>query len=151
MSDESTSFRFQKLLEIKEKREQSLQMEIARIDRAVSRLQDSRDEFMRLRDGALETLREARDHEEFGVNQQYTAYLRHVRARIKDCKEETSRLEQEREKVRRKLEEIMKSRKLLEQYKEKLDKQSQQDLERFEEKVLDAYSQRQFLRDNSVL
>ena len=146
MPQNAFQFRFQKLLDTKEKQEQALEIEIARIERSLNDCMATRDRWQRIKAEALDALREARSRADLVVNARYAAYLPHVRAQIRRCCSQAASLEDTRERVRERLTEMMQSRKMLEKYREKLLREFAATQERAEERALDSHSIRKFVQ-----
>lgn len=150
MNGEAFRFRFQKILDIREKEERAVQIELSRVDRALLREQQSADRWERTRQLLLEELRRARVEANLELNDRCSTYLRHVRDRIGLSREETGKLRQERQGVLRKLEQALQSRKALENYRGRMKKEFLAAQEKAEEQVIDAYSAHKFAQPEGI-
>jgi flagellar biosynthesis chaperone FliJ len=144
--DTSFRFRFQRILDIKRKQEQLLEIEVARLDRLIMDWEAAGERWQRIKAEALQTLRKARETVDLELNARYTAYLPHVRKQLKRCALEADALRQDKAHVVEKLQKIMQSRKMLEKYRDKLMRASMLKAERAEERALDSHSIEKFVR-----
>jgi len=151
MTTAGFTFRFQRILELKEKREQALQLDVARLERSIRERQDATQYWMRMREKAMARLREACRQSDLTVNDQYGVYLEHLRGEIRHCSEQINDLEESRQKVRRELETIVQERKLLEQYRDRLLAEYAAQQEKAEERALDSYSIQKFVEGEATL
>ncbi|MHC4787686.1 MAG: flagellar export protein FliJ [Planctomycetota bacterium] len=138
-------FRFQNILDLKENRQRALEMELARLDRAILDQEAARRRWERLRHGTLEQRRKARQRGDLVEDVQCANYLRHLRVRIGAQRSAVATLRGEREQVRRQLEGVMKSRKVLENYRDRLKQEFLAVHEKAEERSLEEHSVRSFI------
>ena len=139
-------FRFQKILDIKRKQEQILEIEVARLDRLILDWEAAAERWQRIKEEALQTLRKARETEDLELNARYTAYLPHVRNQLRRCAQEADALRDDKAHVTEKLQKVMQSRKMLEKYREKLMREFLMKVEKAEERALDSHSIEKFAR-----
>ncbi len=146
MAGQSFTFRFQKILEVKEQQEKALQIELARVDEAIAArrrtLQRWADERRELLD-QMARCRAAGDVEE---SRRCAQYLQHVRNRIASARQALEDLHERRNEVRQELEEVLKSCKMLENYRERLRKEFVTEREKAEEKTLELHAARRFIQ-----
>jgi len=151
MEENNGKFQFQKILDLKEQHERFLKLEVARLQRALAELQEAGEHCARLREDALGKLRTARQKAETELNDQYSVYFEHLRAELRRHCEEADKVEAQKKETRDRLERVMQSRKLLEQYRDRLAQQFQRKVEKAEERVLDGYSIQKFVNHEALL
>ena len=143
-------FPYQRILDWKEQQERALQLEIARLERAILALRRERARWTALREETFDRFREARAKAELDVADQYPRYLEHLRDQVRRCTDKIRELQEDKEKVRKEIERVMQSRKLLEQFKERKLKQYWAEQEQGEQRALDAYSIERFIRGEAA-
>lgn len=143
-------FRFQRILDLKCKQEQALEIELSRVNQSLARAEDARREWECRREEAFLGLRKARLAGNLVENAQWTAYVRHVRGRIAQCRRQVAELREGREHVRRELERVMQSRKLLENYRDRLRERFLAAQEKAEERLHETYSAHKFVRTEGI-
>lgn len=139
-------FRFQRILEIKEQQQHSLEIEIANVDRDLRERQAEQERWQRTKHEVLENMREACRKCDLEFRARHAAFLPYVRTRINQCRREVSELREVREAVRKRLERVMQSCKMLEKYRDRLKAQFMAKLEKAEEQTLDSHSMRKFIQ-----
>jgi flagellar export protein FliJ len=138
-------FRFQRILDVKEKQERALEIELARLDRLILDQEALQREWEGARQQTLQEMLQARRRSDLAENARCTAYLPYVRARIAQCARAAAELRSQRESVRQKLEQVMKSRKMLEKYRDRLLAEFLVALEKADERVTEVHSARKFI------
>ncbi len=146
MGETAFKFRLQKLLDLKEKQQRALEIELAGIERAMAIQEAELDRWQRVMDEVLHKLREARENSDLELNGRYSSYLPYVRAHLKRCRLEIVGLKHNKTAVRQQLEGLMQSRKILENYRDRLMREFLVDQERAEEKALDLHSLQKFIQ-----
>jgi len=146
MTTRTLEDRLQRLLSAKEKQEQVLEIEMARIEQTLNACLATEERWQRIKEQALRALREARQRADLDQNARYSAYLPHVRAQIRRCCSEGAALKEARARVRERLNEVMQSRKMLEKYRERVLREFAARHEKAEERALDAHALRKFLK-----
>ena len=144
-------FRYQKVLDVREKQQHALEVELARLERAVL---DARADLARwdeTRQDVLAQLRSAREGGDVEQNAYGSAYLRHVRIRREESRRVLTDLETKRDAARTNLSEAVKARKALEKYRDKLEAEYLLAAERKEERSVELYSARAHVRAGGVL
>ena len=94
----------------------------------------------------LENLREASRNCDLELRARHAAFLPYVRSRINQCRREVTELQEVREAVRKRLEQVMQSCKMLQKYRDRLKVQFLSKLEKAEEQILDSHSMRKFIQ-----
>jgi len=133
-------FRFQKVLDLRGQQERALEIELARADATLQQARDRLARWQDARDQGLAALAEARckaDLEEAG---RQSRYLEYVRSRIERARADIAELERQREGVRRRLERVMQSRKMLEGYRERQLGEFMAAQEKAEERIVELHS-----------
>lgn len=146
MAKKGFQFRFQSILDVKEHQEKALEIELARIDRAILAQKETGRQWERTRRQVLDELGKAQRNGDMVQSIQCGDYLRHVRRRIGDCHAVVAELDGEREQARAELERVMRSRKALENYRDKLRGEFIAEQEKAEEKILELHSASRFIR-----
>ena len=139
-------FRFQKLLDLREKQERTLEIEVARFDKAVLGKRAQLEAWQQERRATLAQLRLARDCGDLQANACGTDYLRCLGRRADRCRAAIADLRQERERVRQRLQAVAQSRKALENYRDRKRTEFLALEEKAEERVLEEHAVRGFLR-----
>ncbi len=139
-------FQFQRILNIKQQREHVLQLEIAHLDKEMLGVRSKIQRLTQLRQDAMQRLRRSRRDCDIAVNDQYAFYFQDLRRRMECRREDLSALADSKSQVREGLERAMQERKLLEQYRDRLQHQHDTQTERAEERMLDSYSIGKFIR-----
>jgi len=137
-------FRYQRILDVKEKQERALEIELGRVDRLIMEQEAVRGRWERTRQGTLEEMGVARRRADLVENARCAAYLHYVRARLAQCRVALAELREERERVRRELQHVAQSRELLEKYRDRLRAEFLADLEKAEDRVLEVHAARKF-------
>ncbi|KPK66174.1 MAG: hypothetical protein AMK73_00780 [Planctomycetes bacterium SM23_32] len=141
----SFTFRFQKLLDLKEKQERALEIELARLERAVLSQQAALDGWRGARSETFQQMREARLRGDLAENARCAGYLHHVRARVEQCRAALDELRTRREGVREELRSVMQSRKVLENYRDRLRAEFMAEQEKTEERTIELHAARKFI------
>ncbi|MFW6118973.1 MAG: flagellar export protein FliJ [Planctomycetota bacterium] len=144
MAEDGFQFKYQKILEVREHQEKQLEIELARIDESIRMQRQERRRWEGVRDELLEALGRARRRGDMVEAAQCSDYLRHVRERIEHFKNVEAEMKKEREQVRSSLEDVLRSRKVLENYRDRLRGEFRSEREKAEEKVLDLHSTHKF-------
>jgi flagellar export protein FliJ len=143
-------FRFQRILEIKEQQQHSLEIEIANMDRDLRRREAEQERWQRTKCEVLQNLREASRNCDLELRARNAAFLPHVRGRIDRCRREVTELREVKEGVRKRLEQVMQSCKMLQKYRDRLKAQFLSKLEKAEEQNLDSHSMRKFIQAEGI-
>ena len=144
------AFRFQRILDARERKQQVLEMELGRLDRAVLERQGELDGWHRARRTALEEMRQARRDSDLDQNARSADCLRHVDDRAERCRCALVDLARARADLMRRLEQAMRSRKVLEDYRDRLEREFLAEQERSQERILDLHSLRKFMQAEGV-
>lgn len=139
-------FRFQKILDVKERQERALEIELAGVDRLIYEREAVRAAWGRTREETLAGIARARERADLLENARGEAYLRFVRARLEQCRRAIAELRATREQVRQELQRVMRSRELLEKYRDRLRAEFLVEQEKAEERVTEVHSGLKFIR-----
>lgn len=144
MSPNAFQFRFQKVLDLRDQQQRALEIDLGRLDTAVlearaeaARWEDARAQSLQ----ALAAARCAADLEEAG---RHSTYLKHVRSRIERTCAALAEVQRQREAVRRRLERVMQSCKMLEGYRDRLEREFMAAQEKAEERIIELHSMHKF-------
>ena len=144
MSPSAFQFRFQKVLDLREQQQRALEIELGRQDKAVleagaevTRWEAARTESLH----ALAAARRVADLQEAGA---HTGYLKHVRGRIERARAALAEAQRQREAVRRRLERVLQSCKMLETYRDRLEHEFMATQEKAEERIIELHTMHQF-------
>jgi flagellar export protein FliJ len=144
VSPNAFQFRFQKVLDLREQQQRALEIELGRQDRVVleagaevTRWEEARTESLH----ALAAARRVADLEEAG---RHSTYLKHVRGRIERARTVLVEAQRQREAVRRRLERVMQSCKMLETYRDRLEHEFTAGQEKAEERIIELHSMHKF-------
>lgn len=140
-------FQFERLLDLKQTKEQALQLEVARIERLINEIRDMIKDFARLRKETISLLRSARRNQDFAFNEHCAGYLMFLKKRIANCEKKIEELDGEKEKNLAELEQVMRSRKLLEKSRDKCLRELKQEMEKAEEKAQGLHSLHKYLEE----
>ncbi len=151
MAGDGFMFRFQKVLDLRDQQERALEIELAGIDEAVARCKDSLRRWQEARRALLDQLADARREGDWLEHANCTAYLRHVRRQVGRHHADLDALGLRRQAVRAELEGAMCSRKALENYRDKLNREFLHERERAEEKIIDLHSARTYIRTEEAM
>jgi flagellar export protein FliJ len=144
VSPETFQFRFQKVLDLREQQQRALEIELARLDAVLAQ---ARQEVARWEGELAESLRAlaaARRVGDLDEAASHTGYLKHVRARIQRAQAAVEEGQRHREVVRRRLERVMQSCKMLETYRDRLQREFMAAQERAEERIVELHSMHKF-------
>ncbi len=144
-------FRFQRILEVKEKQERALEVELAHMDGLILEQEATVAQWQSRKHGVLEETLDARRRGDFAENARCTGYLRHVRGRIEKCRAALAELRLKREKVRQELQHAAQSRRVLEKYRDRLRAEFLVTVRKAEERVTEMHSIRKFSRAEGLL
>jgi flagellar export protein FliJ len=144
VSPETFQFRFQKVLDLREQQQRALEIELGRLD---SRLLEARAEVARWEDERAQSLRAlavARRQGDLDEDARHGGYLKHVRRRIAGARTALEEAQQAREAVRGRLERVMQSCKMLEDYRDRLRREFMVAQERAEERIVELHAMHKF-------
>ena len=144
-------FRYQRILDVKQKQQKALEIELGRVDRLTLQQQALLRSWERTRQGTLDEMRQARTQGDLADNAQCAAYVRHVRSRMEQCRAALADLRVKRERVRQDLQRAMQSRQVIEKYRDRLRAQFLAELEKAEEAVAEVHTLRKFSRAEGML
>ena len=139
-------FRYQKVLDVREKQQHALEVELARIERAVLDARADLARWNERRQDVLAQLRSAREGGDIEQNAYGTAYLRHLRRRRAQSRQALTDVERQRDAARASLADALKACKVLEKYREKLEAEHLVAVERTEEQTVELHSARAHVR-----
>jgi len=144
-------FKFQKILDVKEKQQQAAEIELAGVDKLLSEANAVLELWRRARRTTMDEQRSARHEGRLGLATLHGHYLDYVRARLDQCHGEVAKLRDEREQVRGELLRLMRARKVLEKYRDRLKKEFYRQMERDEEKEQGEHSIYKFIQSEGAL
>jgi flagellar export protein FliJ len=144
-------FRFQKILDVKEKLERALEIQLGSLDRLILEQEGVLAQWQRGKQAILQEIRNARQRADLVENARCTAYLRHVRSRMERSRATLFELRQKREGVRQELQRTAQSRRVLEKYRNRLRAEFMAAMEKAEERVTEVHSIRKFSRAEGML
>jgi flagellar export protein FliJ len=144
------TFRFQQILDAKERQEQVLEVEIGHLARAMLAQESALAGWARIRRDTLRGLRRARERADLTENARCADYLRYVRAQMEEVRRTISGLREATERVRQELQRVMQSRKVLENYRDRLKAEFMAVQEKAEERVLEEHAVRGFIRAEEI-
>ncbi len=139
-------FRYQKVLELKEKQEQAVSVKIASVDRDIRRHEGAIRRWELIRDEAMEKLRGFRRRGDLADCDYYADYLNYVRAQLIALQGALADLRERRASVREELERLMQSRRVFEQLREREKKTFLVHREKQEQMAMDTHSIAKFGR-----
>ncbi len=139
--------RIQRILEVKRKREQALKLEVARMERSMARVEHRAGMARRARQAAMRALRRSRLQKGARFHPSHADYLQELGSRIERCKHQKQRLRESKQRAVGKLQDAMRSRKLLEKHGERLATELRASIEESEQKAMDGHSIRRFVRE----
>jgi flagellar export protein FliJ len=113
-------FAYQKVLDVREKQQRSLEVELGRLERAVLARRADLARWERVRRDVLAQLRSAREGGDMEQNAYGSAYLRHVRLCLEQGRQSLADLAGQRDAVREALTEAVKACKVLQKYRDRL-------------------------------
>ena len=144
MSPNTFEFRFQKVLDLREQQQRALELELARLDAEVQEARTAAARWEDTRAESLRALAAARRQGDLDEAANHTNYLKHVRARIQGARAALAEAQRQREGVRRRLERVLQSCKMLENYRDRLQREFVAGQERAEERIIELHSMHQF-------
>jgi flagellar export protein FliJ len=144
-------FKFQKILHVREKQQQALEIELARMDTLVREKEAALQRWHATRRETIDDRRRARLKGDLDLESRYGDYLTYVGMRTRQCQSELLRLREEREATRRELERLAQACKVLENYRDRLRRQFLTEAERAEERVLDLSAIHRFIQAEDVM
>jgi flagellar export protein FliJ len=139
------TFRFQKLLDLKERREKALEVRLGRLEADLIAARRELEQWERTREATLAQMREARRRGDLRDNARCTAYLGYVRERIGRCHASLEQIASKKEDVRGELNAVMKSRKMLENYRDRLKAEFMAAREKAEERTVEMHTARKYV------
>ncbi len=149
MRQDGFQFKHQRILEMREHQQKQLEIELARVDRAIHMQRQERQRWEGVRRDLLSQLGRARNAGDLLQAGRCADYLGHVRARIKHFSELEAQMSQEREQVRSTLEDVMRSLKMLQNYRDRLRREFRAEHEKTEDKVLDLHSTHKYIQSEA--
>jgi flagellar export protein FliJ len=144
MSPEVFQFRFQKVLDLREQQQRVLEVELARLDAELAKAHAEAARWEGERAAALVALAEARGLGDLLEDARQAGYLKHVRVRIEAARAALEEAQRLREAARRRLERVVQSCKMLENYRDRLRGEFMAARERAEERVGELHTMHQF-------
>lgn len=145
--ERSLLLRVRNILGVREKQEQALQLRMARLEAKVAELDARAADLQRARATTHCRLRRARLDGNPGSEPPCNDYLRYLGMQIERCRREKCRLLEDRQQVREKLMQAMRSRRLLERHSDRLQARHERHLEQGEQKAMDRHSIGRFVRE----
>lgn len=139
-------FPYQNILDAKKQREKSLQMDLSALQRRIERWQSERRELVEDQRRALRQL----DDRSGRPNRARSGELRRLRgflAQISRCSAAVAGLEEEKSEVREKLQDVARSRKLLEKHRDKLAERARDRFQRRQRKMVENHAIYSFSSD----
>lgn len=144
MSPEAFQFRFQKVLDLREQQQRALEIELGRLDGLLQKARADADRWEEERTATLQARAEARLGGDLDEDARQGGYLAYVRARLEAARGVVEEARRGREIVRGRLERVMQSCKMLENYRDRLRTESQADSERAEERIVELHTMHKF-------
>lgn len=142
----SFKFRFQKVLDARERQQQALEIEMGRVNGWLLAREEELTSWLRQMADTLDEVGRARRKGDLADNARCAAYLAHVRRRIRQTHRAIAELKARKERVRQELVEAMQACKVLENYRDRLEAEFAADAEKAEERTVEMHSVRQYLR-----
>lgn len=146
MSDTGFEFPFQRVLDVREQQELSLQMQVAGAKKDLREARAELERWEEARGKALDGISRARCRGELGEAATHSRYLEHIRRRLTDCRNTVGELEQEKHHLQQELTRVMQSRKMLETHRERLEREYLARREKAEERVVELHSTHTFIQ-----
>ena len=140
MAENGFQFRFQKVLDVRQGEQRSLEIELGRLDGEILKATRVRDGWTRLRGDCLDGLGQAQRASRLAEAAHHSRYLDHVRQRLVESVTAIDELRQQREAVRAELERVLRACKMLEQYRDRLVREHLSAQERADERIVDIHS-----------
>ena len=134
------TFRFQSILDLKERHERAMEIELGRLDADILECQEAIRAWERLRMEMLDRIRDARARSDMAENAQCSRYLSHVRREVEKGTRAAAQLRGQRESVRQELSRVVRERKVMETYRNRLKAEFLHAREKAEERVLDSHA-----------
>ena len=144
-------FRYQKVLDVREKQQHSLEVELARCERAVLAGRADVARWEGIRQDVLTQLQTARQDGDVEQNAYGTAYLRHVRRSLARSRQSVAEREKQRDGARARLVEAVKACKALQKYREKMEAEYLAAEERADERTVELHTARAHMRAGGTL
>jgi len=144
MSPEIFQFRFQRVLDLRGQQQRALEIELGRLDGELLKARAEAARWEDERAASLSALAEARRRGDLEEDARQAGYLKHVRARIGSARAAVEEAGRARETARRRLERVMQSCKMLENYRDRLLHEFMAEQERAEERIVELHSMHKF-------
>ena len=129
----SFDFKFQSILNVREKQQQAKEVALAQLDAQVAKVCETLNRWRIVRETTIEDQDKARLRGDLAMDARYGDYLTYVATRAAQCREELRTLSERREVVRADLERAMQARKALENYRDRLETEFIREADRVEE------------------
>ena len=139
-------FRYQTILDAREKEQQVLEIEMGRLTLAIRDQEQAIARWRTVRRRTIGQMRRARERGDLRENARCSDYLRHVRRSVARCRAGLAQLEERQDGLRGELVQVMQSRKVLENYRDRLKVEFAMAQEKAEEQTTDTHSVSKFLR-----
>ncbi len=139
-------FRYQNVLDVRARQQRGLEVELAGADRRLRRARRALAELEGSREENLQQARAARERADLDENRRCADYLRHLRRQIEAARRQIAALGEQREDVRRRLQRMMQSRKVLEKYRDRLRAEFEAEQEKNEERAVDLHTAWEYAR-----
>lgn len=140
MASTTFKFKFQRVLDLREQQQQSLEGKLAAVQEDIRCAEATVERWLRVRRETLEEQGRARRKGRLELEASYGQYLGFVREKLSESRELLATLCGRREQLRHELEELLKACKLLEKYRDRLRDEFREELTREEQKLLDMHS-----------
>lgn len=144
-------FRYQKILDVREKQQRSLEVELARCEKAVLAGRAEVARWDGARQEVLTQLRAARRDGDVEQNAYGSAYLRHVRRSLVQSRHSLAERAKQRDEARARLAEALKACKALQKYRDKLEAEYLVAEERADERTVELHTAHAHVRAGGTL
>lgn len=146
MGENGFEFQFERVLEVRRRQQQALEAELHQFNAAVAESEAVIERWKRIRTETLDGLALARREGEREECRRHARYLDHVRRRLGSAREELEQLRRQRGKVRAELEGVLRAVKMLENYRERLEREFLRNQEKAEQQVVELHSTHSFIQ-----
>lgn len=150
MAGKGFRFRFQKILDVREQQQKALEVQLAQSDEAVATCCRELQHWRDMRHHLLDQIGRFRADANLEEARRCAEYLGHVRKQVATARGKLQDLRRQREEVRAELAEVLKSHKMLENYRERLKQEFASEQEKVEQMNLELHAVRKFIQAEGI-
>lgn len=129
------NYKYQNILDAKKQQEEALRLQLADLDRRIDRWEQERHNMVQQQRELLNSLNQEKSGAMGGETGSRLARLQALKKQMRQCAASVARLQQKKREVRGELQEVGKSRKLMEEHRDRKREEAEKKLMRKERKI----------------